>query len=658
MRAFLTRIAKGSRKSDIEEPFLPLLEELLKEHIVKESDGIVRLDAKYRAGTLDVLPSGTAFVEMIGTKGRDLLIEPQNLHGAKNGDYVIVRRLFGKAGRPSAKVVKIVQPAFVYAVGYIKRTESGLMPFHIKTDLPMEIKSATNELAEHTLFQVDNRTGEITKILGRLDDPTVDEKISLAIFNKQEAFSEEAEAEAKRWGDEVDAALHPERTDLRHLPFCTIDPVDAKDFDDAIFWDAKRHTLYVAIADVSHYVTPDCAIDKEARSRGFSIYFPHKSIPMLPRALSENICSLKPGVDRLAYVCRLELDPERLEIKRHAFFEAIIRSRRRYNYDEIDDYLQKGLRAAAEGDRETLSFIFPLREITDRIRAKRLKKGYDFRSTEVRMELDEEQNLLSTRLETSTPSHALIEDCMLLANRAAAEHFDYGIFRIHEPPTPERIEKLVDELGKIGIYVEESTADFHSLVLALQKEAQRMGVAPYVDQLIIQTQKQASYSAENVGHFGLGFERYTHFTSPIRRYADLTLHRLLKALLADDEKRREELLRNIEPLCIKISELEREATRVEWDFMARKYARWAAAHPETTLHAVVVEAAQIPAATTDRFPLGMRLFCDRSDLLLFDRIEAKVNIVHLASAKIFVLVQKAHHLLEEREDNRPPHQGE
>ena len=648
MRSFLTRIAKGTYRSDIEKEHLPILEELLREHIVKESDdGTLVLDAKYRAGTLDVLPSGTAFLEMIGAKGRDLLIEPQNLHGAKNGDYVIVRRLFGKAGRPSAKVVKIVQPAFVYGIGYIKMTESGLEPFHIKTDLPMELKSTTADLEEHTVFQVDNRTSEITQILGSLLDPAVDEKISLAIFNKQEFFSKEAETEAHSWGDVVDASLYPGRTDLRHLPFCTIDPVDAKDFDDAIFWDETNHTLYVAIADVSSYVTPDCAIDKEARSRGFSIYFPHKSIPMLPRALSENICSLKPDVDRLAYVCRLELDPETLETKRHTFFEALIRSKRRYNYDEIDAYLEAGMANAPERDEETLRFIFPLKKVADRLRAERLKRGYDFMSNEVRMTLDEKQNLLATRIEASTPSHSLIEECMLLANRAAATHFDYGIFRIHEPPTPERIEKLVDELGKIGIYVEESENDFHALVLALQKEARTRGVQPYVDQLIIQTQKQACYSAENVGHFGLGFDRYTHFTSPIRRYSDLTLHRLLKAILSDDEKKRAYLLRNIEPLTIKISELEREATRVEWDFMARKYARWADAHKEATLHAVVIEAAQIPAATTDRDILGMRIFCDKSDLLLFDRIEAKTNIVHLAQAKIFVIVENTRHLLEE-----------
>ncbi len=649
MRAFLTQIAKGALKSDIEKEFLPLLEELVKERIVKRSDDMVRLDGKYRAGTIDLLASGTAFVETIGAKGRDLLIEPKNLNGAKNGDYVIVRRLFAKAGRPSAKVVKVVQPAFVYSVGYIKRTESGLLPFHVKTDLPMELKSSIEELAEHTVFQVDNRTLKIMQILGNLEDPHVDEKISLAIFNKRELFSPQAEREAKSWGDEVDASLYPDRTDLRDLPFCTIDPVDAKDFDDAIFWDDEKGVLYVAIADVSSYVTPDCAIDKEAKARGFSIYFPHKSIPMLPRALSENICSLKPDVDRLAFVCKLELDKESLEVKKESFFEAVIRSRRRYNYDEIDDYLQNGSTGTTEQEKETLPFIFKLKKITDALRKKRLKKGYDFRSTEVRMELDDKQNLLSTRIEESTPSHALIEDCMLLANKAAAKQFDYGIFRVHEPPTLERIEKLVDELGKIGIYVEESFEDFHSLVLALQKEARKMGVEPYVDQLIIQTQKQAFYSAENVGHFGLGFERYTHFTSPIRRYSDLTLHRLLKAIFRGDKKKLEYLMRNIEPLCIKISELEREATRVEWDFMARKYARWAQSHKEETLEAVVVEAGQIPAATTESEIAGMRIFCDKSDLLLFDRIEANVNIVHLAQAKIFVIVKKTRHLLE-RED--------
>jgi len=191
MKSFLTRIAKGAYKTDIEKEYKSLLEELLQERIVKEIGEKVQLDSKYRVGIVDLLPSGTAFLELIGATGRDLLIEFQNLNGAKNGDYVIVKRIFGKPGRPSARVVKVVQPAFVYAVGYIKNTESGLQPFHIKTDLPMELKSSIEGLSEHTVFQVDNRTSEITQILGNLNVPKVDEKISLAIFNKQEQFSKE-----------------------------------------------------------------------------------------------------------------------------------------------------------------------------------------------------------------------------------------------------------------------------------------------------------------------------------------------------------------------------------------------------------------------------------------------------------------------------------
>ena len=647
MKSFLIQLAKGSKKSDIEKEHLKLLEELIEEQIVKETDGKVQLDSKYRAGVVDLLPSNMAFLEQIGVKGRDLVIEPQNLNGAKSGDYVIARRLFGRYKRPSAKIVKVIQPALVYAVGYIKKTEFGLQPFHIKTDLLMELKSSIEGLSEHTVFQVDNRTSKITQILGNLNNPKVDEKISLAIFNKQEHFSKEAELEALSWGDSVDVSLYPKHTDLRHLPFCTIDPVDAKDFDDAIYWDEKNYTLYVAIADVSSYVAPDSALDKEAKSRGFSIYFPHKSIPMLPRALSENICSLKPNVDRLVFVCRLELHPKTLKVKKHSFFEAIIRSRRRYSYDEIDEYFKKGIESAKDEDRQTLSFLFSLKKITDRLRAKRLKKGYDFKSIEVKMVLDDNHNLISTNLESSTPSHNLIEDCMLLANKAAAKYFDYGIFRIHEPPNIQKIEKLVDELGKIGIFIDESKSDFRSLVLALQKEAKEKGIEAYVDQLIIQTQKQACYSANNSGHFGLGFERYAHFTSPIRRYSDLILHRLLKAILSDDERKKEYILRNIEPLCIKISELEREATVVEWDFMARKYARWANLNQDTILNATVIDISQIPIATTDKDILGMRIFCKKSDLLLFDHIKAKISNVHLAQAKIFVCVESVKHLLDD-----------
>ncbi|NPA29063.1 MAG: VacB/RNase II family 3'-5' exoribonuclease [Epsilonproteobacteria bacterium] len=649
VKALLIKVARGLYPDeDLEEEERPLFQKLREAGLLKQEGRRFRLDNRYRVGTVDLLPSGTAFLELLGAEGRDLLIAPEHLNGAGKGDYVVARRLFGRAGRPAAKVVEILRPALLHEVGYV----ADQTPRHIRTDLPMNVTEGKENLYEGAVFLADARTGGVIEMLGSIDDPAVDEKISLALFNRPDAFGPEAEAEALGHGERVEAERYPERVDLRHLPFCTVDPVDAKDFDDALYWDSRQKILYVAIADVSHYVTPDSAIDEEARTRGFSVYLPHRSIPMLPRALSENICSLKPHVDRLAYVCELHIrDEETPRLLSHRFYEAIIQSRRRYTYEEVDRYLAEGFADAPESDRQTLASLLSLWSLAKRLRRARLKKGYDFRSTEVRLALDDKGEIVKTLPQSHTPSHSLVEECMLLANKAAAEHFDRGIFRVHEPPNPEKIEALIDELGRIGIYVEEEGKDFHALVEALQKAAEAKGVARYVDQLIIQTQKQAAYRHENVGHFGLGFERYTHFTSPIRRYSDLTLHRLLKAIFADDEATKDRILRNIEPLCVKVSELEREATKTAWDFADRKYARWALAHTDQKLEGTVTEAERLPTAWSETFPEGLRFFCLHEAVHLFDRIEAQIENVHLPQAKIFARVICRRSLIQESDED-------
>ncbi len=633
MKELMIKLLRGVLKKDIKRDDLPLIDELKKLKIVKENGKVLKISSKYRVGKIDIAKNGTGFLEQIGIKAKDLLIEPQNLNGATKGDLVIAKRIFKSRKRPSAKVVFIVQKAFKFSVGVFD--EKKLQFLNIKTSLPLSVKASKRslkKLPDKTVAKIDNENEIISEILGVLDDPKVDEKISLALFNKKEEFSPEANLEAKAYPDYIEPSLYPNRVDLSNLPFCTIDPATAKDYDDAIYFDKEKNHLYVAIADVSEYVSVDGPIDKEARERGFSIYFPHKSIPMLPRALSEGICSLKPDVLRLSFVCKIELD-ENLEPKREEFFEAIIKSRKKYSYDRVDEFLKGEFKNIDEIDREILDYLLPLSKITLKLREKRLQKGYEFSNPEIRMELNKNQNLVATYIENETPSHQLIEDCMLLANRAAAKMFDYGIFRVHEEPSLEKIEELLNELATIGIFTKEFKT-IHSLFLNIQKEAENKNLKQYVDKLLIRTQKQAAYSAKNIGHFGLGFEAYTHFTSPIRRYSDLTLHRLLKTILKKEKRKMEYILRNIEALTVKISELEREATKVEWDFMDRKFARWAKENIDREFFAIVTDPTSTPIAVIEDEIIGARVFLPRAEVELFDKIYIKIVEVDIATTKI------------------------
>jgi len=635
MKELMIKLLRGMLKKDVPRSDWALVDELKKKKIIKDDGKILKIGSKYRVGKIDISRSGTGFLEQIGIKAKDLLIEPEHLNGASKGDLVIAKRIFQAKKRPSAKVVFIVQKAFKFSVGVFDKEK--LQFFNIKTALPLEIKAtkkSLKKLPDRTVAKIDNENHIIVEILGVLDDPKVDEKISLALYNKKEEFTPEAELEAKAHPDHIDPSFYPDRVDLTHLPFCTIDPVTAKDHDDAVYYDKKENSVYVAIADVSEYVTMYGPIDSEAKDRGFSIYFPHKSIPMLPRSLSEGICSLKPNVLRLAYVCKITLD-ENLEPKKEEIFEAIIKSRRKYSYDRMDEFIEGKFENIDKIDKEILEYLLPLYKLTVKLRQKRLKKGFEFKNPEIKIELDENQNLKATHIEEETPSHALIEDCMLLANKATAKMFEYGIFRTHEEPSLEKIEELLNELATIGIFAKEFKS-IHSLFLSIQKQAKEKGIETYIDKLLIKAQKQAAYTAENIGHFGLGFEAYTHFTSPIRRYSDLTLHRLLKAILKNDKKKVDFILRNIEALTIKISELEREAAKVEWDFMDRKFARWAKENIAKEFFAVVTDPESTPIAVIEDEIVGVRVFLpkDKGNVELFDKVYIQIVDVDIATTKI------------------------
>jgi len=638
MKSLLIRLTLGLSEQDISPEEASLIQEWLQKKYLTKKENIYKFNSKYRAGTLGLIQKETAYLHVIGENIRDLKIDELGI--AKEGDLIIAQRLLGKRGTPSAKIAEIVGREQSYSVAYIILKDTHKSLVDLKTDFPIGAELSPEELEKYQVgdvFKIDNQENVVLEKLGNISDPKVDEKIVLAQYNKHDEFEEDV-LEIARSFKPVDAKNYPNRKDLRDLDFSTIDPVTAKDYDDAICWDDANSTLYVAIADVSEYIKPFGALDNEAIYRSFSIYLPHRSIPMLPRQLSETLCSLQPHVDRLAYVFEMKLNLTTLEVSKSSVYEAIIYSKRRFNYEEIDSFFEGKLKAQNDEEERIFDSLTKLRVVTDALKEKRLKVGYDFRSTEIDMEIDEESNLVATHESEETPSHALIEDCMLLANKEAASQYDRGIFRIHEPPSQNKLQILYQELAGIGMNIEikETTKE---TITSIQEQARDMGIESEVDTLIIQSQMQARYAPLNSGHFGLGFEQYTHFTSPIRRYSDLIVHRLLKAINAGDTEEGSYVLRNIEALSMTISEKEREASSIENEFMARKYARWAEKNMNRELKARITSTdPDIKAELRDEIQ-GARFFITSPEVpVLFEDVIVKIERVDIARAKIYALV--------------------
>ncbi len=643
MKSLLIRLTHGLSEQDISADELLHVNDFLAKRYITKKDAIYKFNSKYRAGTLGLVQKGTAYLNVIGELTRDLFIAEGDLGIAQEGDLIIAQRLLGKRGTPSAKIAEIVGRAQSYSIAYILSKDGRKSLVDLKTEYPAGVEISEKDLNSYEdgdVFKVDNQDYTIMEKLGNIKDPLVDEKIVLAQFNKHDEFEPEVLEIATSF-KKVDASKYKNRVDLRKLPFCTIDPVTAKDYDDAIYWDNENATLYVAIADVSEYVTPFGAIDNEAIYRSFSIYLPHRSIPMLPRQLSETLCSLQPHVDRLSYVFEIKLDLDSLEVAESKVYEAIIHSDRRFNYEEIDDFFNGKLKATNNKEKDIFDYLTKLRVVTDALKEKRLKIGYDFHSTEIEMEIDKNSNLISTTYAEETPSHSLIEDCMLLANKEAAAQFERGIFRIHEPPSQAKIQKLYQELASIGMFIDIKNS-IKETITDIQNQARAMDLESEVDTLIIRSQMQARYAPMNSGHFGLGFEAYTHFTSPIRRYSDLIVHRLLKAINKNDTQEGSYVLRNIESLSMTISEKEREASTIEVEFMARKYARWAEANINKEFKArISATDPEVKAELHDEIQGAKLNITSSENVVLFQDVIVCIDKVDIAKAKIFARVVKS-----------------
>ena len=593
------------------------IEDFLKEDIiVKNENNNYELNSKYKVAIVNV-GKNLVILEDLLSEHKNIKIEFDDLNGAYNGDLVLAKRIFNPRSRVKAKIVKILDGKRAEVLVYIKDKA-----FHtVKENITLENKNAL-KYNEGDVLLVDNKSLDLIKNLGNIEDPKIDEFISLHLYQEIYRLEKHLEVDAKM--DDT-----KQRVDLRDLYFCTIDPNSAKDHDDAIYFDTKENILYVAIADVSYFVKEGSELDLLAFKKSTSIYLPQKVLPMLPPVLSEDMCSLKEGQDRYSYVFKMHLDLQNQSVKKSELFEAIINSHKNFSYGRIDRVIEGHLDQYSKVEKEIFDYLIPFYEISKKFRAKRLLKGYDFRTSENRLKL-RNSKLESIEVETSTASHQLVEECMLLANIEASKKVNtVGIYRIHEEPAFKAISKLVDDVNILGVNAK-LQSDVHETILHIQQKAKVAMLSAEIDELIIQSQTQAKYSSKNLGHFGLGFSSYSHFTSPIRRYSDLVLHRILKT---------KQTPKNIDDICSHISLNERKVDQLVWDFEDRKYARWAALNIDEDIKVKVVDTERGRAVCYDNM-IGMKVVLENyKGQKLFSKMGVKIKSVDIVTKLIVVTIK-------------------
>jgi len=443
----------------------------------------------------------------------------------------------------------------------------------------------------------------VVEVLGRPGERNVEIRGIIERNGLTADFPEEVVAEADAFGTEVAAADCANRKDLRHLPLVTIDGEDAKDFDDAICVERREdgsHTLYVAIADVSHYVTPKSELDREALRRGTSTYLTDRCIPMLPEQLSNNLCSLRPNVDRLCVVAEMHIDQQGVT-RDSRFYRAVMRSQARLTYTQVS--------AALEGEPDTqtqplLSMLLRANRIAGRLLANRLKRGAIDLDVAEPSVVFQDGFPVDAVPRARNDAHRLIEDLMLAANEAVAGYFEdrgvAAIYRIHESPDPERLTLFTELCARLGLTVKLKKRITPKDVAALTVQLSLLDSGSMFQSLLLRCMAQARYAAGNEGHFGLAAPRYTHFTSPIRRYPDLMVHRLLMAHLVGGASGYKRTM--LEKIAEQSSERERQAMTAERATMDLDRAYVASAHVGERLPARITGIARFGMFATVNSP--------------------------------------------------------
>lgn len=587
-------IAKDQQKM-----FSDLLDNLIKSgQIFKNSQGLYGVPEKFNliGGRIEKIASGNAFLIPDDPEQEDIYISSANMNGAMHNDKVFVRPVPSNRGKSQAgEVAEIVERVNKEIVGNLEKYKNYgfLIPDNkricndvfIPPEALNEAQNGQKVVAKITRWPEKNRNpeGEIIEILGDKDDAGVDIEAIIRQLDLPGEFPDKVLKEIENIPDQVNEDIvekDDEREDLRNLKLVTIDGADAKDLDDAVSLEKLSNDVYrlgVHIADVSHYVRENSPLDKEAYSRATSIYLVDRVIPMLPRKLSNGICSLNPQVDRLTMSVFIEYrlrGKNGIEIVDHKITKSVINSNHRLTYDEVQNILDSEQSSEREEYSDFVEELEMMNELRHRLRRNRFEEGsMDFNFTEVKVELDENGQPINLKKRSHREAEQLIEEFMIAANRIVAAEMSWRempfIYRVHEEPDLDRMQQFNEFIHNFGYRLKGVKNGVHPRALQeILEDVRGTKEEKIIETVMLRSLKKAVYSEKNIGHFGLGITHYSHFTSPIRRYPDLTAHRIIKETITEgylSEERQDQLDNKIPKIADHCSLQERRAMDAERD---------------------------------------------------------------------------------------------